>query len=94
MKARVNPLGLLIQMVKDREHKLRGRARIDEREQMHAAGEVPPPAAVCLSCETGGGYHVDDCDEPKPTSPPATAEEVERAKAMLQGLGLLRDMPA
>jgi hypothetical protein len=62
-RARLNPFGLLITMVDDREHLLRGRARVDERRQLLDAGKTPPPAAVCLHCETGGGRHTVDCQE-------------------------------
>lgn len=63
MRARRNPFGLLITMVKDGEHLLRANARVEDRQQMHEAGEMPPPVGCCLSCETGGGRHTADCPE-------------------------------
>lgn len=63
-RARLNPFGLLLTMVDDGEHRLRGTARVNNREQMRAAGHTPPPACVCVHCEVGGGRHAADCPEP------------------------------
>jgi hypothetical protein len=62
-RARLNPIGLLVTMIRDGEHLLKGRARVDDRARMRDAGSTPPPVAVCLHCETGGGLHVDGCPE-------------------------------